>query len=48
MVHLMIREGEPDITLRFLAASPMRRLSINSFTDGKLLRCYMNLDWHMS
>ncbi|KAI9695235.1 MAG: hypothetical protein M1820_008807 [Bogoriella megaspora] len=44
IVHLMIREGEPDVTLRYLAASPNRRLAINSVTDvqtqGKNIRSY--------
>lgn len=32
IVHLMIREGAPDITLRYLAESP-KRLAISSFTE---------------
>ncbi|KAI9656174.1 MAG: hypothetical protein M1821_004836 [Bathelium mastoideum] len=44
IVHLMIREGEPDVTLRYLAASPSRKLAINSFTDvqtqGRNIRTY--------
>ena len=34
IVHLMIREGQPDLTLRYLAESP-KRLAISNFTDGK-------------
>jgi len=32
VVHLMIREGAPEVTLRFLADSP-RRLAISQFTE---------------
>ncbi|KAJ3956166.1 hypothetical protein N0V92_007304 [Colletotrichum tropicale] len=32
-VHLMIREGSPDVTLSFLARHP-NTLAISSFTDG--------------
>ncbi|KAF2109223.1 ANTH domain-containing protein [Lophiotrema nucula] len=35
IVHLMIREGEPEVTLKYLAQNPHRRLAINSFTEGK-------------
>jgi hypothetical protein len=34
IVHLMIREGEPEVTLKYLAQSPQRKLAINSFTEG--------------
>jgi hypothetical protein len=34
IVHLMIREGQPDLTLRYIAESP-KRLAISNFTDGK-------------
>lgn len=35
IVHLMIRDGEPDVTLRYLAAHP-RNLSVaSSFTKGR-------------
>ena len=34
IVHLMIREGEPDITLKFIAANP-RKLAISNFSDGR-------------
>ncbi|KAF2085144.1 ANTH-domain-containing protein [Saccharata proteae CBS 121410] len=44
IVHLMIREGEPDVTLRYLAQSPQRRLAINNFTEvqtqGRAIRAY--------
>jgi hypothetical protein len=33
IVHLMIREGQPDLTLRYIAESP-KRLAISNFTDG--------------
>lgn len=32
----MIKEGEKDVTLNYLSASPKRNLAINSFTDGML------------
>lgn len=34
IVHLMIREGEPEVTLKYLAQNPQRKLAINSFTEG--------------
>lgn len=34
IVHLMIKEGERDATLKYLAAAPKNRLAINSYTDG--------------
>ena len=33
IVHLMIREGEPNVTLKFLADSPSK-LAISNFSDG--------------
>jgi hypothetical protein len=30
----MIREGEPEVTLKYLAQNPQRKLAINSFTEG--------------
>jgi hypothetical protein len=33
IVHLMIKEGAPDVTLSYLSAAPTHRLAINSFTD---------------
>ncbi|KAK4974046.1 hypothetical protein LTR28_010636, partial [Elasticomyces elasticus] len=33
IVHLMIKEGETDVTLKYLAASPKNRLAIDAFTD---------------
>ncbi|KAF2837055.1 ANTH-domain-containing protein [Patellaria atrata CBS 101060] len=44
IVHFMIREGEPDVTLKYLAQSPHRRLAINNFTEvqtqGRNIRAY--------
>lgn len=44
IVHLMIREGEPEVTLKYLAQSPTRKLAINSFTEvqtqGHNIRTY--------
>ncbi|KAJ4286081.1 hypothetical protein N0V90_013430 [Kalmusia sp. IMI 367209] len=44
IVHLMIREGEPEVTLKFLAQNPRRKLAINSFTEvqtqGQNIRNY--------
>jgi len=34
IIHLMIREGEPEVTLKYLAQNPHRKLAINSFTEG--------------
>lgn len=34
VIHFMIREGEPDVTLRYLSNSPQHKLAINSFTEG--------------
>jgi hypothetical protein len=31
----MIREGEPNVTLRYLSTSPQRKLAINNFTEGR-------------
>lgn len=33
IVHLMIREGEPEVTLKFLSQNPSRKLAINHFTE---------------
>lgn len=33
IVHLMIREGEPNVTLKYLADSPSK-LAIGGFSDG--------------
>jgi len=35
IVHLMIKEGHRDVTLRYLAVAPKTRLAINTFTDGR-------------
>ncbi|XP_014561172.1 hypothetical protein COCVIDRAFT_33872 [Bipolaris victoriae FI3] len=44
IVHLMIREGEPEVTLKFLAQNPHRKLAINHFTEvqtqGHNIRTY--------
>ncbi|OAL56924.1 ENTH domain-containing protein [Pyrenochaeta sp. DS3sAY3a] len=44
IVHLMIREGEPEVTLKYLAQNPHRKLAINSFTEvqtqGHNIRTY--------
>jgi hypothetical protein len=44
IVHLMIKEGAQDVTLRYLAVAPRNRLAINSFTDvqtqGQNIRVY--------
>ncbi|KAF3004335.1 hypothetical protein E8E13_009485 [Curvularia kusanoi] len=44
IVHLMIREGEPEVTLKYLAQNPTRKLAINSFTEvqtqGHNIRTY--------
>jgi hypothetical protein len=37
IVHLMIREGQPDLTLRYIAESP-KRLAISNFADGEHTR----------
>ncbi|TKX18422.1 ANTH domain-containing protein [Elsinoe australis] len=34
IVHLMIKDGQKDVTLAYLAANPRNRLALNSFTDG--------------
>ncbi len=33
IVHLMVREGEPNVTLKFVADSPSK-LAISNFSDG--------------
>ncbi|KAJ9661342.1 hypothetical protein H2201_006534 [Coniosporium apollinis] len=35
VVHLMIREGEQDVTLAYLASAPQRKLAINNFTGAE-------------
>lgn len=44
IVHLMIKEGAQDVTLRYLAVAPRNRLAINNFTDvqtqGQNIRVY--------
>jgi hypothetical protein len=34
IVHLMIREGAPDVTLKYLSHNPARTLAISNFTEG--------------
>jgi hypothetical protein len=36
IVHLMIREGEKDVTLAYIAANP-RKLAISNFSEGEHL-----------
>ena len=33
IVHLMVREGEPSVTLRFLADAPSK-LDVGNFSEG--------------
>lgn len=44
IVHLMIKEGAPEMTLSYLAVAPKARLAINTFTDvqtqGQNIRRY--------
>ncbi|KAL1304112.1 hypothetical protein AAFC00_000544 [Neodothiora populina] len=44
IIHLMIKEGEKDVTLSYLAQSPRSKLAINTFTDvqtqGQNIRRY--------
>nr|POF15461.1 enth domain-containing protein c19f8.03c [Quercus suber] len=44
IVHLLMNEGAPDYTLRYLAVAPKNRLAINSITDvqtqGHNIRTY--------
>jgi hypothetical protein len=44
IIHLMIREGEPEVTLKYLAQNPHRKLAINSFTEGTFPCTLMALD----
>ena len=39
IVHLMIREGQGDVTLKYIAESP-KRIAISSFTEGELKNLY--------
>jgi phosphatidylinositol-binding clathrin assembly protein len=34
VIHLMIREGVTDVTLRYLADNPRNKLAISNFTEG--------------
>ncbi|KAF2102780.1 ANTH-domain-containing protein [Rhizodiscina lignyota] len=44
VIHLMIREGEPDVTLRYLSDNPRNKLAISNFTEvqtqGRNIRSY--------
>jgi hypothetical protein len=33
VVHLMIREGQPEVTLRYIADAP-KRMAISTFAEG--------------
>ena len=44
-VHLMIREGSPDVTLAYLAKH-RNMLAISSFTDGTPMLTLTRLDQH--
>ncbi|KAF2641677.1 ANTH-domain-containing protein [Massarina eburnea CBS 473.64] len=35
IVHLMIREGEPEVTLKYLAQNPRRSLALSHFTEAQ-------------
>lgn len=41
----MIREGEPEVTLKFLAQHPNRKLAINHFTEGTSPEHRYGLQW---
>ena len=43
IVHLMIREGEPSVTLKFISDSPSK-LAISNFSDGMLISASATLD----
>jgi hypothetical protein len=48
IIHLMIREGEPEVTLKYLAQDPHRRLAINTFTEGMLVNLFFLLNtWRL-
>jgi len=34
VVHLMIREGQEDVTLKYLSLNPRSKLAISNFTEG--------------
>ena len=40
-VHIMIREGSPDVTLAYLAKH-RNMLAISSFTDGKTSESHLS------
>ena len=40
IVHLMVREGEPNVTLKYVAESPSK-LAVSNFSDGT----YLAIQW---
>jgi hypothetical protein len=48
IIHLMIREGEPEVTLKYLAQNPHRKLAINSFTEGTFYAHFWGPKWEMA
>lgn len=38
VVHLMIREGAPEVTLKYLSTAPARKLALNNFTESAYAR----------
>jgi hypothetical protein len=37
VVHLMMREGQEDVTLKYLSLNPRSKLAISNFTEGACL-----------
>jgi len=37
VAHLMIKEGEPNVTLAYLASSPRQYLSVDEYAEGKIM-----------
>jgi hypothetical protein len=37
VVHLMMREGQEDVTLKYLSLNPRSKLAISNFTEGAFL-----------
>jgi len=37
VAHLMMREGEPNVTLAYLSNSPRQYLSVDEYAEGRLL-----------
>ena len=48
VVHLMIREGQPEVTLSYLSTSPRKLVGVNNYTDGTWhsLRFDGSTSWH--